>query len=140
MKKIFALILIISLLLSSSALGANLYMRFSTFGSTENIGSVFNGDSFSLDLYMTYDDLTAFIQQTVWNGNDTTTSIKLAKIKSKVGDSKTLYFVFADDTYYTGHYDEEYSFQFWLDLPGGSIKLTMADEFFSNTDFKEATK
>ena len=88
---------------------------------------------------MTY-DLTAFIQQTVWNGNDATTNTKLAKIKSKVGDSKTLYFVFADDTYYTGHYDEEYSFQFWLDLPGGSIKLTMADEFFSNTDFKEAIK
>lgn len=135
MKKVFAFILFISVFLCSSALSADLYMRFSTYGSTENIGSVFNGDSFALDLYMT-DDLNAFIQQTVWNGNDATTSIKLAKIKSKVGDSKTLYFVFADESYYTGHYDEEYSFMFWLDLPGGSVKLKMADEFFSNTDFR----
>lgn len=136
MKKSLVFIVVFSLLLSvvSCSFSADMYIRFSTYGSTENVRSIFDGDTFALDLYFT-NDLKAFIQQTVWKGNDATTSIKYASIKSKVGDSKTLYFVFADDSYYTGHYDEK-DYMFWLDLPGGSIRLKMADEFYSS-DFVE---
>ena len=136
MKRFVCFFLLILLLaFCSFSFSADMYNRFSIYGSTEDISSVFDGDTFSLDLYFT-NDLKAFIQQTVWKGNDATTSIKFANIKSKAGDNKTLYFVFADGSYYTGHYDEEYSYMFWLDLPGGSIRLKMADEFILNADFK----
>ena len=136
MKRFFVLLLIVCLISSlvSVSLSADMYMRFSTYGTTHGVESVFDGDTFALDLYMT-NDLTAYIQTTVWKGSDATSSIKMARIRSKVGDNKTLYFVFADDSYYTGHYDETYDYMFWLDLPGGSVRLKMADEFILSFDF-----
>ena len=50
---------------------------------------------------------------------------------------KTLYFVFADGSYITGHYDEEQSWKFWLDLDGGSLRLVMGDEWLSSDFVKE---
>ena len=136
MKKVLSLLSLVVLLVSlvSCSCAAEMYNRFSIYGSTEGLGGMFDGDTFALDVYFT-DDLKAYIQQTVWKGNDATTSIKYASLKSKTITPGILYLVFADDTYYTAHYDEEYSYMLWLDLPGGSIRLKMADEFYIKADF-----
>ena len=135
MKKLLSVFLILCVLLSvSRSYAADMYARFTIYGSTEGTGSVFDGDTFALDLYIT-NDFTAYIQQTVWKGIDASTSIRFASVQTRTNDSKNLYFVFADGSYYTGHYDETYGYMFWLDLPGGSIKLEMSEEFYNKTDF-----
>lgn len=139
MKKllVFILVLVLSLSLVSVSFSVDMFMRFSSFGPVEDgLGEVFKGDYFSLDLYFT-NDLTAYLVQTVWYGDDPVSSVKYAAIKSKEGDSKTLYFVFADGSYITGHYDEEQSWKFWLDFDGGSLRLVMGDEWLPSDFVKE---
>ena len=65
------------------------------------------------------------------------TSVKTATCKTKTTDPKNIYLVFADGSYYTCHYDEQYSYMIWLDLDGGSVRLRMADDLIPGADFKE---
>ena len=131
MKKLLSIILILAVLASAGcAYAKSPGLRFTTYGSTAGAEDILpEGDAFALDLYMSPDTLKASIIMMTWRDGIITTDIKYADVKSLKGDNKTLYFVFDDKSYYTGHYDENDRWRFWLDLPDGSVRLQMVDEF-----------
>ena len=137
MKRLFSVLLIIVLLLSfSCSFASSSLWKFSTYGESSETKGLFSGDTFSLDLYMSVEYLTAYIQLTIIDGNEITTSTKFAKIKSKDSTPGILYFVFADDSYYTAHYDEKGTYLLWLDIDGYSIRLDSSDEFVAGFSLK----
>ena len=137
MKRLFSVLLIIALLLSfSCSFASSSLWKFSTYGESSETKGLFSGDTFSLDLYMSVEDLTAFIQLTIIDGNEIINSTKFAKIKSKDSTPGVLYFVFADDSYYTAHYDEKGTYLLWLDIDGYSIRLDSSDEFVAGFSLK----
>ena len=138
MKKTFAFIMIILVCLSviSGSFASSKYWRFSTFGDSSETKGLFDGDTFSLDLFMCPEELTAYIQISIWKGHDVTTMTKFAKVQSKTSVPKTLFFVFADDSYYTAHYDEKGTYLIWLDIDGYSIRLEDVDEFVAGFALK----
>ena len=135
MKRFF-IALIAGLLLLSSVIGASaadIFARFSTFGVTEKVEDLFDGDTFAIDLFFDGSSLKAYIVETVWEGSKIITRNYTADVKSKAGEGKTLYFILENGTEIKGHYDEN-GYNFWLDFKAGSIKLEPQDEFNSFSD------
>ena len=137
MKKIIAVFLIFALAVPvfSFADPAEPSDKYQTFGRTEDIKNILPGKYFSIDMYTSF-DMNAYIQITTWDYHDVMTMTKHAKIKSKVGDTETFYIVFADESYYTFHYDDENHTALWLDIDGVSIKLTFSQWLVPITDVK----
>ena len=126
MKKLITLILILVLAAGAAAADSG-YWRFSTFGSTEGVEHLFDGDMFSLSLYMNRSDLTAYIIETTWkNGKPSTITLR-ADVKSKTTDN-FLYFVLENGYIIKGHHDQN-GVDFWMDYDHGSVRLHYDDEF-----------
>lgn len=126
MKKLITLILILVLAAGAAAADSG-YWCFSTFGSTEGVEHLFDGDMFSLSLYMSRRDLTAYIIETIWkNGKPSTVTLR-ADVKSKATDN-FLYFVLENGYIIKGHHDQN-GVDFWMDYDHGSVRLHYDDEF-----------
>ena len=131
MKKIIILFLAVSLLLCSaaSASGLSFYARYSAFGTSSDLNGALDGDLFSVDVYM-MTGLDAYIVTTIWKNTDASVSVKYARLKTKTNDPGNFYFVFADGSYLTGRYGDEYHATFLLDLTDDcTIKLKDVEEF-----------
>lgn len=140
MKKVLLIILAITLFPCFAI--ADPYqpdLCFSTYGAVDSVGGMFPGDYFSINVYMTY-NLDVYIQIMVWNNNDVMTISKEGIVKSKNETPGILYFVFADGSYYTAHYEEEKTWRLWLDLEEGSICLQDSPWLNPLTDYKEDKK
>ena len=137
MKRFFALLLVFVLVVPvlSFADPAEPSDKYQTYGRTEDINNIFPGNYFSIEMFMSF-DLNAYLLITTWNDHDATTMTKHAKIKAKVGDMETLYLVFADESYYTFHYDDENHVALWLDIDGVSIKMTYCQWLIPSTEVK----
>lgn len=136
MKKMIALILIIVLAVPAAfADPAEPTDKYSTYGSTDAIGNIFPGKYFSMDVFMSF-DLSAYIIVTVWDEHDTMTMTKFAHIKTKQQHDGNFYLLFADDTYYTFHYDDEAKTAIWIDIDGVSIKLNYSQWIIPTLDVK----
>ena len=134
MKRFYAMILLLAVLFSAStAFSSADYWKFTNYGSTEGIEDLFDGDMFSLDLYMSPTDLTAWFIETTWKNGRLTTVTLRADIKSKTGDNH-LYFVLENGYTIKGHYDQN-GYDFWMDYDAGSIKLRAADEFIKGLNY-----
>ena len=140
MKKIVTILLIVVLFLPAavSADPAEVVEHYAIYGNSEYSDGWFPGVSFAVDLYMTSGDLNAYIIITTWDGHDMTTLQKPCAIKSKKDEKKKLYFVFPDESYYTGFYDGEYREYFWLDINGKSLRLHEVDWFNPYEDMRDA--
>lgn len=139
MKRLITVILILALALPAVSLAdpAEVTYHYSIYGNSDYSDGWFPGVSFAVDLYMTAGDLNAYIIITTWDGHDMTTLQKQCAIKSKADEKKKLYFVFPDDTYYTGYYDGEYEEYFWLDMGGRSLRLHDAAWFNPYDDMRD---
>lgn len=137
MKRFFALILAIVLIVPALAFAdvEEPDEKYQTFGATEDINNIFPGKYFSIDLFTSF-DLNAYIQIMTWNGHDVTTITKHGAIKTKVGENGIFYILFADGSYYTYHYDDEFHTALWLDIDGVSIKMTYSQWLVPITDVK----
>lgn len=135
MKRLLIMTMFSVLLLSviTGASAADIFARFSTYGVTEKMEDLFDGDTFAIDLFLDVSSLKAYIVESVWEGSKIMTRNYTADVKSKVGDSKTLYFILENGMEIKGHYDEN-GYNFWLDFNAGSIKLDPQDEFNSFSD------
>ena len=140
MKKLIIVFLIFTLSLPGIALAdpAEITYHYSIYGNSNYSDGWFPGVSFAVDLYMTSGDLNAYIIITTWDGHDMMTLQKTCTIKSKKDERKKLYFVFPDESYYTGYYDGEYSQYFWLDIDGKSLRLHDTDWFNPYDDMRNA--
>ena len=138
MKKLLALLLILAMILPAAVLAdsAEPSEKYSTYGTTEDIGNIFPGKYFSMDVFMAY-DLSAYIIVTVWEDHDVMTMTKFAHIKTKKQHDGNFYLVFADESYYTFHYDDDNHTAIWLDINGVSIKLNYSQWLIPTSDVKE---
>ena len=135
MKKLLCLLLVF-LVLPVVSFSDEFIYKFTAYGDGISDIPLLDADAFSLDLYMKK-DLTAYIVLTVWKNGAAFTSARQARVKSFSSDPDNMYFTFPDDTYYTGHYDGDKTWRLWLNLPGGSVCLTMADEFNPYADLEK---
>lgn len=135
MKRLVSILIVSVLLLFSISVAgaADIFARFSTYGVTEKVEDLFDGDTFAIDLFLDGSVLKAYIVESVWIDNKIMTRNYTADVKSKAGEGKTLYFILENGTEIKGHYDEN-GYYFWLDFNAGSIKLEPQDEFNSFTD------
>lgn len=134
MKRFFTLILILVLLCAAVPASAGSdYWKFTTYGSTEHVPDLFDGDNFSLDLYMNVTDLSAIIIETTFRNGKASTIVLRAQVKSKTTDN-LLYFVLENGSIIKGHYDQN-GYDFWMDFDGGSVRLHWADEFMDSLDY-----
>ena len=132
MKKLLCILLALLILPAAAAADTSLLM-FSTYGSTEKVGHLFDGEAFAMDLIMGTDLQAVFIE-TIWENGKIFTRSYPAEIRSMKGDTKFLYFVLENDFTIKGHYDDN-GVDFWVDFTGGSIKLRPADEFVPYFDY-----
>lgn len=137
MKRIVTLLLVFSLVFPAVAFAdpEQPEDKYQTFGSTKDVHSIFPGKYFSIDLFMSY-DLNAYIQITTWDGHDVMTITKHGSVKMKNGEAGVFYIVFADDSYYTFHYEDENHIALWIDIDGVSIRLTYSQWLVPTTDVK----
>lgn len=103
------------------------YWRYSAFGSTEGVENLFDGEMFSLSLYLGVYDTSAYIVETDWKDGKPTTYMLSAKVKSLKGDNH-LYFVLDNGNTIKGRHHDN-GVDFWLDFDGGSIRLYFENEF-----------
>ena len=138
MKKLISLLLILALALPALALAdpAEPSDKYTTYGATEDIGNIFPGKYFSMDVFMAY-DLSAYVIVTTWDDHDMMTMTKFAHIKTKKNFDDQFYLVFADESYYTFRYDNEYQTAIWIDIDGVSIKLNSSQWLVPITDVKK---
>lgn len=137
MKKLITIILILAMILPAAALAdeAEPSDKYSTFGRTADIGNIFPGNYFTMDVFMSF-DLSAYIIVTTWDEHDTMTMTKFAKVNTKKDHDGNFYLVFADDSYYTFHYDDSSHTAIWIDIDGVSIKLNFAQWLIPTSDVK----
>ena len=70
MKKLLSVIILsVLVFVFCSASADTNYFKFSTYGSTEGVEDLFDGDMFSLSLYMGLSDLNAFFIETQLNAH-----------------------------------------------------------------------
>ena len=137
MKKLVAIFLLLAMIVPAAfADPAEIGDKYSTYGRVKDTDHLFDADYFSIDFYMTTGDLNAYIVITLWKYHDIMTIVKPAKIKSKVGENNKLYFVFADESYYTGYYDGDYREYFWLDMENASVRLNSTQWFNPYSDLR----
>lgn len=132
MKKLFCILLAL-LILPAAALAETSLLMFSTYGSTEKVGHLFDGEAFAMDLIMG-SDLQAVIIETRWENGKISTRTFPAKIRSMKDDTKYLYFVLENDFIVKGHYDDN-GVDFWMDYTGGSVKLHYVEDFVPFFDY-----
>lgn len=128
MKKLTALILAVAMLLSAASLAdsAEVADKWSTYGKSSDTNGMFDGDYFSIELFMSF-DLMAYIQITTWKGHEMSTTTKVARLRSKTSEPGVLYLVFADESYYTVTYESEGRAYVWLNMDGKEIRMKYAD-------------
>ena len=138
MKKLIILLLSLALALPALALAdpAEPSDKYSTYGSTADIGNIFPGKYFSIDFFMAF-DLSAYVIVTTWDDHDMMTMTKFAHIKTKKNFDDQFYLVFADDSYYTFRYADEYQASVWIDIDGVSIKLNSSQWLVPTSDVKK---
>ena len=138
MKKLLILFLALAMLLPAAVLAdpAEPSEKYSTFGATADIGNIFPGKYFSMDVFMAY-DLSAYVIVTTWDEHDVSTMTKLAHIRTKKGYDGQFLLVFADDSYYTFRYADENQTAIWLDIDSVSIKLNYSQWLVPVTDVKQ---
>lgn len=136
MKKLIAALVAVAMMFTVAVADpAEPADRFSTYGATSDIGNIFPGKYFSIDLFMSY-DLTAYITIQTWDEHDVSIMYKQAAIKSKASDPGVLYFVFPDETYYTMRYDDENRVRLWLTIDGVSIRMQYSEWLIPSSDVK----
>ena len=133
MKKIFCFLFALMLMLSVASADTDLIM-FSTYGSTEGLEHLFDGDSFALDLIFMLDEMKAVFIETIFESGKFYTKSYPADIRVKQDDSNFLYFVLENDFIIKGHYDDN-SVDFWVDYTGGSVKLHSVHDFIKFFDY-----
>lgn len=134
MRKLLAVIIVtVFMIMFSSSFADSGYYKFSTYGSTEGVEDLFDGDLFSLSLYMDLSDPNAYFIETTWKNGQLYTLTLRAEVKSKTTDD-FLYFVLENGHIIKGHYDQN-GYDFWMDYDSGSIKLHMDDEFNPYFDY-----
>ena len=138
MKKKITIILILAMILPAVVLAdpAEPSDRYSTFGATEDVGNIFPGKYFAIDLFMSY-DLNAYIFISTWEDHDVTTKLKQAAIKSKNEEPGILYFLFPDGSYYRAWYDDDTMQYIWLDIDGHCIRMKFSQWLVPHSDYKE---
>ena len=128
MKKLAVLLIVFLLLVAISTASADCdYWRFSAFGSTEGVENLFDGEMFSLSLYLGVMDNTAYIIETTWRNGKPSTLTLSATVKALKGDNH-LYFVLENGYTIKGHHHDN-GVDFWMDYDGGSVRLYYEDEF-----------
>lgn len=134
MKKIlFAVFLLVFVLSVSISAADPVVLAYKTCGTSKGVEDLFEGDYFSLDLFINLDSLKAYFIETNWDGEKAYTMTYPADVKSKVGDNQ-LYFVLENGTIIKGHNDDN-GYDFWVDYNAGSVKLYAADEFNRFSDY-----
>ena len=135
MKRLITIVLILALLLPCLALAdpAEPTERYSTYGATEDVGWIFDGDYFSIDLFISY-DLNVYMTVQTWKGHEVSITFKQGTIKSKVDDPVNLYFVFSDGTIYTAHFDDENHVYIWVNIYGQAIRMQYSQWLVPVTD------